>query len=264
VFNLLSHAVVNHISWHVFRPVVKEVWGGEIDVSYGNPYHNVIREGQLILCAYSPTVLPKPPDVPENVRVTGYWFLKPPPHWEPDPGLISFLASGPTPIYVGFGSMGNPAKNRDTTDTILRALAETGCRAVLAAGWSGLGAGQRLSDNVFLLKSIPHSWLFARMSAIVHHGGSGTTGAALASGMPNVVIPHFGDQFFWGRRIAELGAGPEPIARDDLAAEKLSRAISTALHDRDMREKAGMIGSQIRAEDGIDTAVRAIRELLGW
>jgi UDP:flavonoid glycosyltransferase YjiC (YdhE family) len=175
---------------------------------------------------------------------------------------MTFLNSGQPSIYVGFGTMGNPADNPDTMNIVLKALAKTGQRAVLAAGWSGLGLGQQLPSNVFLLKSIPHRWLFPQMAAIVHHGGAGTTGTALSAGVPNIIIPHFGDQYFWGRRVAELGAGPEPIPRKKLSAERLALAISTATHDKAMQERAVTIGVQIRAEEGINHAIQVIRQYI--
>jgi len=261
-FNLLTHLLVHQILWQVFLPVVRKFWRGKAGISIITPYKQILKEKQPILCAYSPTVLPRPADLPDQIHITGYWFLEEPPNWQPDPELTSFLNSSQPPIYVGFGSMGNPANNQDTANIVLKALAETGQRAVLAAGWSGLGLDRQLPSTVFLLKSISHSWLFPQMSAIVHHGGAGTTGTALRAGIPSIVIPHFGDQHFWGRRVAELGAGPEPIARKKLSAERLAQAIYTATGDRAMKEKAISIGSQIRAENGIHQAIQIIRQYI--
>jgi len=158
--------------------------------------------------------------------------------------------------------MGNSVNNQDTANILFQSLAETVQRALLATGWSGLGLGQRLPDTVFLLGNIPHTWLFPQMTAIIHHGGAGTTGTALSAGVPNIVIPHFGDQYFWGRRVAELGAGPEPIARKKLSVERLTQAISAATTDRKIMERASAIGSQIRAEDGVGRAVEVIRKYI--
>ena len=261
-FNLLTHLLVHQISWQVFLPVVRKFLKGKADISFVGPYKKILSEGQPILCGYSPTVLPRPADLPEHVIITGYWSLDAHPGWGPDPELTAFLNAGPAPIYVGFGSMGNSVNNQDTANILLQSLAETGQRAVLATGWSGLGLGQRLPDNVFLLGNIPHTWLFPQMTAIIHHGGAGTTGTALSAGVPNIVIPHFGDQYFWGRRVAELGAGPEPIARKKLSPERLTQAISAATTDRKIMERASAIGAQIRAEDGVGRAVEVIRKYI--
>jgi UDP:flavonoid glycosyltransferase YjiC (YdhE family) len=261
-FNILSHLLVDQITWQVFWPVVRDFWNGNSNVSFSSPYKQLLKEQRPILCGYSPTVLPRPSDLPDQVNITGYWVLDSHPDWQPDPELKNFLASEHPPIYVGFGSMGNPTKNQETAEMVLKALDETGQRAVMAAGWSGLGLDHQLPDNVFLLKSVPHEWLFPKMAAIVHHGGSGTTGAGLRSGVPNVVVPHFGDQFFWGNRVAELGVGPEPISRKKLSAERLSRAISSATHNKKMQERAKTIGAKIKSEDGVSRAIQIVRQYI--
>jgi UDP:flavonoid glycosyltransferase YjiC (YdhE family) len=260
--NLLTHLLVHQISWQVFLPVVRKFLKGKTSISMVTPYQQILKEQQPLLCGYSPTVLPRPADLPNHIFITGYWFLDAPPNWQPDPELINFIKSGQPPIYLGFGSMGNPVNNRDTATIVLTALAKTGQRAVLSAGWSGLGLEQKLPSAVFLLKSIPHSWLFPQMSAIVHHGGAGTTGTALSAGVPSIVIPHFGDQYFWGRCVAELGAGPEPISRKKLSAERLAQAVSIAIHDRAMNERASSIGAQIKAEEGVQQAIQIIRQYI--
>lgn len=261
-FNLLTHLLVHQISWQVFLPVVRKFLKGKTSVSIVTPYQQILKEQQPLLCGYSPTVLPRPADLPDQITITGYWFLEAPPNWQPDPELVTFLNSGQPPIYIGFGSMGNAAKNLDTANIVLKALEETGQRAVLAAGWSGLGLDLQLPGNIFLLKSIPHTWLLPQMAAIVHHGGAGTTGTALSAGVPSIVIPHFGDQYYWGRRVAELGVGPKPISRKKLSAENLTQAIYIATHDRAMKEKAAAIGSQIRAENGVHRAIQVISQYI--
>jgi len=260
--NLLTHLLVHQISWQVFLPVVRKHWKGKTSVPLIGPYRDILKEGNPILCGYSPLVLPTSEDLPAYVTITGYWFLDPHPTWQPDPALTAFLSSGSRPIYLGFGSMGNPAKNQSTGNTILKALAETGERAVLSMGWSGLGTDQPLPKNIFLIKNTPHKWLFPQMAAIVHHGGAGTIGAAISAGVPSLIIPHFGDQYYWGRRIAELGVGPNPIPRKKLTADKLASAISIALHDSAMRERASRLGAMVSAEDGVSRAVQVIRKYI--
>ena len=260
--NLLTHLLVHQISWQVFLPVVRKHWNGKIALPFIGPYRDLLKGQGPVLCGYSPVVLPISEDLPQHVSITGYWFLDPHPNWQPDPALTEFIKSTPKPIYIGFGSMGNPAKNEITGKIILKALAKTGQRAILSTGWSGLGTDQPLPKNVFLIKNTPHRWLFPQMAAIVHHGGAGTTGAALSAGVPSLIIPHFGDQYYWGRRVAELGVGPEPIERKKLSAERLVAALSTALHDSGMREQAASLGAKISAENGVGKAVEAIRKYI--
>jgi sterol 3beta-glucosyltransferase len=260
-FNLLSHLVAHQFSWQLFMPVARKAWGKRIHVSVITPVQHIRNEGRLVLCAYSPTVIPRPADVPETTAITGYWFLDSAPNWKAPADLVAFIQSGSPPIYVGFGS--NPVDKQATLDLILDALAITGKRAVMASGWGGLGTDHPLPDHVFLTESAPHQWLLPQMAAIVHHGGAGTTGAALSAGVPNFVVPHFGDQFFWGRRVAELGVGPAPLAHKTLSVERLAQAITAAVKDEGMKERARMIGGQIRAEDGIRMAIQKIRQFVG-
>jgi UDP:flavonoid glycosyltransferase YjiC (YdhE family) len=144
-----------------------------------------------------------------------------------------------------------------TTAAILEALRQSGQRAILSSGWAGLG-DHDLPDHVFKIEYAPYSWLFSRLAAIVHHGGSGTTGLALRSGVPSIVVPFGADQPYWGRRVVDLGVGPEPVPFKKLSAERLANAIRMAVSDEAMRQCAAKLGAALRSEDGLGDAVRAI------
>ena len=131
----------------------------------------------------------------------------------------------------------------------------------MISGWGGIHADD-LPDSVYLLDSAPHSWLFPRMKMVVHHGGAGTTAAGLRAGVPSLLIPHFADQPFWGRRVHELGVGPKAIPRNKLNADNLANAIQQAITDPTMRQKAHQLGKKIRAEDGVANAVKAIQTII--
>ena len=213
-----------------------------------------------VLHCYSPHVLSVPADWPDTATATGYWFLNHQADWQPPADLVDFLAAGPPPVYVGFGSISgrNPAK---TTRIILEALAQTGQRGILATGWGGLKATD-LPDSVFKLEAAPHDWLFPQMAAVVHHGGAGTTAAGLRAGVPSVVCPFFGDQPFWARRVAALGVGPAPVPYKKLSAKRLGQAIETAVADPQIRQRAVDLGRKIRAEDGVHKTVTLIEQQL--
>jgi UDP:flavonoid glycosyltransferase YjiC (YdhE family) len=190
--------------------------------------------------------------------VTGYWFLEPRDEWTPPPALEAFLEAGSPPVYVGFGSMSS-RDPEETADLVMEALARTGQRAVLLSGWSGLQKTD-VPDSMFMLEPVPFAWLFPRVAAVVHHGGAGTTAAGLRAGVPSVVIPFFGDQFFWGACVTRLGAGPEPVPRKKLTAERLANAIQQAVSDPTVAERAADVGAKIRAEDGVAGAVAVVEE----
>jgi UDP:flavonoid glycosyltransferase YjiC (YdhE family) len=150
----------------------------------------------------------------------------------------------------------------DFAGIVLEALAKSGQRGLLLTGWGGMNV-MKVPDNVFVVNSVPHSWLFPRMAAVVHHGGAGTTAEGLRAGVPAVILPFIVDQSFWGKRVQALGVGPEPIPAKRLTADKLADAIQTATTDRKMKERAAALGSAIRAEDGVGSAVQIIKQYLG-
>lgn len=220
------------------------------------------RRRMLTLLGYSPRVVPHPPDWPPNTHPTGYWFLDEHTGWQPPDALQAFLAAGAPPVVVGFGSMTgrNP---RRITEIVAAAVRQAGVRAVLLSGWAELGQ-MALPDSILCLPAAPHGWLFPRAAAVVHHGGAGTTAAGLRAGIPTVVVPHFADQPFWGRRVHALGVGPAPIPRAKLTPARLAAAMHTAVSDPTMRRRAADLGAAIRAEDGLETAVALLdRHLTG-
>jgi sterol 3beta-glucosyltransferase len=260
--NMASHMVLRLFGWQVYRPSARAFFEPALPIPFTGPERQLARGRQPILCCYSPAVVPRPADLKPNVHITGYWFLDTANGWQPSPALLDFLQAGSPPVFVGFASMGDPAAAADTTALVLEALARSGRRGLLVSGWSGLGAGAALPDNVFVLESAPYQWLLPQMAAIVHHGGAGTTGAGLAAGVPNVVIPHFSDNFFWARRVRALGAGPRPIPRRKLSAGRLAQAITEALGEPSYQARAAAVGRQIRAEDGIGRAVAVVERYL--
>ncbi|MGO9419468.1 glycosyltransferase [Roseiarcus sp.] len=223
---------------------------------FAPPLRRAIGHGETLLLAYSEALLPRSREWPANVEVTGWWFLDDRANWTPPPELERFLADGPIPIYVGFGSMA--LFDRDASlDAVLAAVARAGARAVVSAGWGGL-ARNDLPPSIFALDEAPHDWLFPRMAAIVHHGGAGTTGAALRAGKPSVVTPFITDQHAWARLLFARGLAPAPLPHRALTADALAAAIRTALSDNAMRERAAAIGATVRAENGLANAVAAI------
>jgi len=144
----------------------------------------------------------------------------------------------------------------------LEALARSGQRGILATGWGGLNPSD-LPATVHLISAIPHSWLFPRVAAAIHHGGAGTTAAGLRAGIPNIVVSFMADQPFWGRRVAELGAGPAPIPRMALTGQRLADAITQAVSNTNMQRKARELGVAIQAERGIANAVALVNRRMG-
>lgn len=218
-------------------------------------------ERSLILQGISPHVVPPPADRPANIHTTGYWFPQAEAGWTPSAQLVEFLEDGEPAIFMGFGSM-TARDPQQITSLLTRAAAAAGTRAVIQAGWAGLGAGE-LPSGCLAIGAVPHEWLFPRVSAVVHHGGCGTTAAALRAGRPAVIVPLMGDQPFWGERVHALGAGPKAIPWTKLTPESLAEAIRRTLTDDEMRRTAAELGGKIRTEDGVRVATDLIAEHLG-
>jgi sterol 3beta-glucosyltransferase len=259
-YNVLATKLSNQTVMQLLRPLTNEC---RVDLLGLSPL-SVRRWWQVdssdndapMIYAYSPAVLPRPSDWGHFKQVSGYWFLDGATPYEPPGDLAAFLDGGPPPIFVGFGSMVDH-KRDETTEIVIDAVERTGQRAILQAGWSGLG-GRNMPDSILAVDDVPHDWLFPRCAAVVHHGGAGTTAAGLRFGLPTVVVPFFLDQFFWAWRVHELGAGPRGIPRKRLTAARLSAAVHQAVHDEATRVTASAIGERIRGEDGLARGVSLI------
>lgn len=262
VLNRFSHHLARQIMWQGFRSADTRARKEVLEIPpapFFGSYNSKSTDHMPVLYGFSPSVIPAPSDWNENTHITGYWFVDETDDWQPPTALVDFLQAGPPPVYIGFGSMS--ARNPEqTADLVIQALALANQRAVLLSGWSGLKTND-LPESIFMIDSVPHSWLFPRTSAVVHHGGASTVAAGLRAGVPSIVIPFFGDQPFWGQRIADLGVGTRPIPRKKLTSEKLANAIQEATTDQEMRQRAKKLGKQIQAENGIQSAVKFFNNL---
>ena len=259
--NHVSGLAMLRVVWQWYLPFVKDFRQRlELPPVRFGPYYRKFRSIPM-LSAYSSGIIPHPADWPKSVHVTGYFFLDDQTDWQPSSDLQAFLDSGDPPVYIGFGSMSgqNPEK---LADLVLDALAKSGQRGVLITGWGGIRP-ESLPDSVFVLESAPHSWLFPRMAAVVHHGGAGTTAEGLRAGVPTIIVPFILDQPFWGARVKAMGLGPAPVPHKHLTADRLAHAICIAVGDSGVRERAAGVGAAIRAEDGVANAVKIIQHYFG-
>ncbi|MFI5495664.1 glycosyltransferase [Actinoplanes sp. NPDC051859] len=197
---------------------------------------------------FSPVVVPRPSDWPASQEVVGYWWPARPPGWTPPPELSAFLAAGPPPVFVGFGSMA-PGHGDRLSGLVRAAIRQTGRRAIVQAGWSGLrGAGD--DPDVLSIGPVPHDWLFPQLAAVVHHAGAGTTAAGLRAGVPAVPVPVLADQPFWARRLHDLGVSPAPIPLSRLRADRLAAALTAVTTQPAFAQRAQTIAQRLAAEDG--------------
>ncbi|MFF4602908.1 glycosyltransferase [Streptomyces sp. NPDC001339] len=231
--------------------------------------HNMLLRSDgkpaTVLQPFSPHVLPATPNYPPATHTTGFWHLPAPQEWSVPPRLAAFLDAGRPPVYIGFGSLSgrNPLRLREA---VIAAVRKTGVRAVVATGWGGVAGPEQeelsTPEEVFFLDEAPHDQLFPHMAAVVHHGGAGTTAAALAAGRPQVICPFGFDQPFWARRMQACGVAPRPVPQRRLTAERLAAAIDRTVLDSGMTQRAERLGVLIRAQDGVAEAVEVIENMV--
>ncbi|MCX5971726.1 MAG: glycosyltransferase [Coprothermobacterota bacterium] len=263
-FNFLTHKIFEKVMWSTSSPAIKQFWKkerGHAPEDFACPFSKQNAKNLPTIISCSNYVFPRPNDWSQYVNSTGYWFLDDEVDWRPSSDLLNFIQRGTPPVYVGFGSVVDSTSADQTAKLVMNALRRAGQRGILATGWSGMSKMDNIPEEIFILDSAPHSWLFPQMAAVVHHGGAGTTAAGLRAGVPSIIIPHSNDQFAWGRRVHELGVGSKPIPRKKLTAEKLSDAIKFVLTN-EVKAAANDLGGKIQSENGAETAAKIIIDCL--
>ena len=211
-----------------------------------------------IVYGISPSVLPPARDWPRTIVQRGYWFLEPGDD-APLPGEVAeFLAAGPPPVFVHAARIG-AAPPAELAALVVRTLRRLGLRGLL----SGPPPAEALPESVLATPPVPFHRLFPRVAAVVHHGGAGTTAAALRAGVPSLGIPGFFDQAFWSARVAALGAGPLPLPGRRLTQARLEAALARLVGDPSFRARARELGRRIRAERGTADTAAHLRDVLG-
>ncbi|ROP76125.1 sterol 3beta-glucosyltransferase [Stenotrophomonas rhizophila] len=245
--NRLSYSLINQAVWRTFRRPINAARRVLGMPDRASPWRDL-----PMLYGISPSLLPPPPDWPDNHQICGQWRA-PERGWQPPPDLQAFLDAGPAPVYLGFGSM--TGFDRDQVlPALLAALAPR--RVLLFPGWAGLPSAP-LPPHVFVIGPNPHEALFPRCALIIHHGGSGTTHSACRAGVPSLVMPFAADQFFWADRLHRLGVAPAALSPKRLDAARLSSAIAFA-ERADTRSRAVALGRAMTVEDGVAVGVAAI------
>ncbi len=221
-----------------------------------------LNSKHMNLIAVSPSFIERPSDWEEHQKICGFFNMPPANEpWEMPPELKSFIEGGPPPVYITFGSMLaiDEAAIEQSTRIMVDAARMSGCRAIVQTVWEGIGEFAHQKDIYFIRKA-PHQNIFPLCSAVVHHGGAGSTQTATLAGCPSIVVPYGFDQPFWAGVLQGLGIAPKPLPRLKLTAQKLAHAIKLVLNNPEMKQKAESIALKIRDEDGVSNAVKIIEE----
>ncbi|KAI9889028.1 MAG: Sterol 3-beta-glucosyltransferase [Vezdaea aestivalis] len=263
-YNYFTYIMFDNVFWKAISGQVNRWRRKELGIR--NTTLDKMQPNKVpFLYNFSPSVVVPPLDYSDWIRVTGYWFLDEAADWKPPQELKDFIQNARRDkkkiVYVGFGSIvvSDPAA---LTKTVVESVEKADVRCILSKGWSDrLGSKETtepevaLPKSIFTIKSAPHDWLFKQIDAAAHHGGAGTTGASLRAGIPTIIKPFFGDQFFFGSRVEDLGVG---IYVKKLNVSLFSKALWEACNGERIIVKARYLGEQIRAEDGVETAIQAI------
>ena len=209
------------------------------------------RSSRLHLVACSPSIAPPPTDLAPTTHYTGAWVDPGPP--APLPVTLErFLSAGAAPVVVTFGSMAAPDPARRAR-VVVDGVRDAGHRVVLQGG-------DAASDGDLLaIGPADHRALFPRAAAVIHHGGAGTTHAAVAAGVPSIVVPHVGDQPYWASRLHRLGVAPESLDIKAIAAANVRERIEQATAEP-MRAAARRLGAAVAAERGVQAAIDLIEQ----
>ncbi|KAH7346661.1 hypothetical protein BKA65DRAFT_429215 [Rhexocercosporidium sp. MPI-PUGE-AT-0058] len=261
--NFMSYPLVEMMTWQGLGDLVNNFRVKTLGLE---PVSTLWAPGQLyrlkvpFTYLWSPGLVPKPKDWGPEIDIAGFVFLELASSFEPPDDLVKFLDAGEPPVYIGFGSIVVDEPDK-FTKMIFEAVEKAGVRALVSKGWGGLG-DDNTPDNVYMLENTPHDWLFPKVSAVVHHGGAGTTAIGLKCGKPGMIVPFFGDQMFWGAMIGEAGAGANPVPYKELTADKLADGIKQCLTE-EARKGAEKIAQAIEKEgDGSKNAVTSFHRSL--
>ncbi|KAG6941510.1 hypothetical protein JG687_00019601, partial [Phytophthora cactorum] len=257
--NYLSYKLVDLLMWETTERIVNTFRSDVLGLSR-------IRKGgrgrEMLLdldiphsFMWSPSLVPKPFDWGDLYDIVGTVTLKTEDSsYTASPELEAFVGNDGGPIFVGFGSMvlEDP---RATTKMIIEAAKQANVRVLIQSSWTDMTGDIEIPDNVFFIGNCPHDWLLPRCSAVVHHGGAGTTAGGLLAGKPTFIVSFFGDQPFWGRAVVKAGVGVDPCPINELTTKKL-RAAFEELQSPFLRNRAQRLQQRMQTEDGAEEAVK--------
>jgi vancomycin aglycone glucosyltransferase len=255
---------INRLLWQAGGPLADLALRGPINrgratlglEALDNPISQILN-GRTILAA-DPDLGPLPDDAPKGAMTTDAWVLEEP--GALDARVEAFLQQGPAPIYIGFGSMIAP-RAPELVAQAVAAVRAIGRRAVIAGGWAALEAHIQEADDVITVDNVPHSLIFPKVAAAVHHGGAGTTTAAARAGVPQILLPHILDQYYWAHRVEVLGLGPPALPIERVTVELLCDRMSRGVNDPFIQERVNRLAPLVRARNGVTAAVEMVEAL---
>lgn len=209
------------------------------------------------LYCYSEHIFPKPSEWSDNIHVTGYWKSTLETNYKPSEELNDFLIKNEKSLFVSFGSI--PIENPDNFYKIfIKYCKEKNIPLIIGKGWSTTNL--KSSENVFVTEEVPYDFLLQHVKLMIHHGGAGTVSACTHTGVPMLIIPFFGDQFFWGKQIQDLGVGCA-ISYNDANEYNIFEVLDFLLENDDNNEyvkRSIILSEKLNSENGVENAINII------
>lgn len=262
LFNKLSWSIYYTGCWFFLKKMIN-AWREKLvlpKLASRADYLRMLKKFQdFTIYPISPRLLNKPKDWGENIHLTGFVFPEKELFDEPSEELSLFLSKGEKPVYLGFGS--NPADQIPKIyEDFVAYILKNGLRAVIATGWSKYVISP--SESVLVVKSVPHDWLFKHVKAAIHHGGIGTTAAAVRAGIPSLTIPFYMDQPFWGNSLAQRGLGPKPLYVTKYNTHAFYDKLTDLLQNESYSIESKKLSFLIEEENGLQAAAEKIVEFM--
>jgi UDP:flavonoid glycosyltransferase YjiC (YdhE family) len=237
--NISFKKTINHERDQLGMQPMKDVW------------HNKLGENAIV--ASDPLLGRVPSDKRITCVQTGYFHL--PTEENLDSDLQDFIDIGPKPVYIGFGSMLSE-KNNDEFNAWVKLVSQATQHRLIVSG--GPNSHGKINECCYAVDNVPHNLLFPQMAAVVHHGGAGTTATTARAGIPQIIVPHFFDQFYWAHHIAKQGLGPKPIPRSNLSVGLMAKTINECLETSTFKSKAIDVAHHLKDQDPLGDAIRYI------
>ena len=251
-FNVLLANVSNTVKAVMIRKYSKDYRKHypSINFSISSIRKNMLGK-ETTFYAVSEALFPKPDYWPESAKVVGYHERDKTVDWQPDATLTDFLAQYEKVVFITFGSMTN-TNPRQKTQIILDVLEKHQIPAIINTSWGGLEKPETTAAHIHFVSNIPYDWIFHRVYAVVHHGGSGSTHTSLKFGCPCLLVPHILDQFMWRIIIAEKQLGPEAIPIKKLRHENFEIRLLDLMNNKTYLKNARKVSEQMHTESDRD------------
>lgn len=219
---------------------------------------NLFISKSLTLVAASKALCPRPLDWREYIQVCGFLNPQTDTLWEMPETLRQFINEGKPPVYMTFGTC-MQFDLEQNTQLFVDAAKRSRQRAIIQTGFNS-GIENPDTSDIFYVESVPHNQVFPFCSAVVHHGGAGTTQAALIAGKPSIVVAHAYDQMDWGNRLQKVEVAGKVLSRKKVDSIQLAKAINEVSNSRVLRHNAEEIGAKMRSENGVGIAIKLLEQ----